>query len=24
VIGSVLILLCGIGWFWPKKELGVE
>jgi cytochrome c oxidase subunit I+III len=24
VIGGVLIFLAGIGWFWPKKETGVE
>jgi heme/copper-type cytochrome/quinol oxidase subunit 1 len=24
VFGGLLILLAGIGWFWPKKETGVE
>ena len=24
VFGGVLIFLAGLGWFWPKKETGVE
>jgi cytochrome c oxidase subunit 1 len=24
VYGGFLILLAGIGWFWPKKETGIQ
>jgi hypothetical protein len=24
VIGSVLLMLAGIGWFWPSKVGGIE